>query len=68
MWYLAETRKVGAMPRLECLYEGPYLINEKNTDINSVFLLDQDGKQKGVYHEGDNIPTWLRKARRKVFQ
>lgn len=37
VWYLAETRKVGAMLKLECLYEGPYLIKEKYNDTNFVF-------------------------------
>ena len=74
VWYLAETRKVGAMPKLERLYEGPYLIKEKYNDTNFVLLLDQGGKQKGLHHdklkpyEGDNPPAWLKRARRKLFQ
>ena len=71
-WCLMELRKVGISPKLECVYEGPFLIRRKLSELDFVVQLDQMGTERPVHHnklklyEGDNPPKWVLKAKKKL--
>lgn len=69
---MAETRKLGVAPKLERLYEGPFVIREKISEINFMLQLDSDGRKRLVHHvklnryEGNSQPNWAAKVRLKI--
>ena len=73
VWYLSEARQVGECQKLMHVYEGPYLIVKKYSEINFLLQLDKKGKTRVTHHnklkpyEGDDPPSWLRKAKRKLM-
>ena len=72
VWCLMEARKVGISPKLERVYEGPFLIRRKLSELDFVLQLDQMGTERPVHHnklklyEGDNPPKWVLKAKKKL--
>ena len=72
VWMLNEARHLGTCPKLEMVYEGPYLIKQKVSEMNYVIQLDEGGKQKLVHHNklkpyrGENPPRWILRVRRKA--
>ena len=74
IWYLSEAtcRQVGECQKLMRVYEGPYLIVKKYSEINFLLQLDKKRKTRVTHHnklkpyEGDDPPSWLRKAKRKL--
>ena len=71
VWLLQEARHVGECQKLVRVYEGPYLVIRKYSDIN--FLqLDGRGKTKPAHHnklkpyEGDKAPRWVQKSKRQI--
>ena len=72
VWYLMEVRKVGVTPKLEYVYEGPFLVKKKLSELDYVLQLDRSGKERPVHHnklkpyEGDHPPRWVVKAKRQL--
>ena len=72
VWCLMEVRKVEISPKLECMYEGHFLIRRKLSELDFVVQLDQMGTERPVHHnklnlyEGDNPPKWVLKAKKKL--
>ena len=72
VWCLMEVRKVGVTPKLEYVYEGPFLVKKKLSELNYVLQLDRSGKERPVHHnklkpyEGDHPPRWMVKAKRQL--
>jgi hypothetical protein len=72
IWCLLENRKVGVSHKLEPMYDGPFMVKKKMSDINFVIQMDKHGKEKVVHHnklkpyEGNNAPRWIAKARKKI--
>ena len=73
VWCLDESRKVGVTPKLERIYEGPFLVTKRFSELYFLIQLDKKGTEKGVNHdklkpyEGDHPPAWLKKACKKVL-
>ena len=73
IWYLSEARQVGECQKLMHVYKGPYLIVKKYSEINFLLQLDKKGKTRVTHrnklkpYEGDDPPSWLRKAKRKLM-
>ena len=71
VWMLNEARHLGTCPKLEMVYEGPYLIKQKVSEMNYVIQLDEQGKQRLVHHNklkpyrGENPPQWILRVQRK---
>ena len=71
VWCLMEVRKVGVTPKLEYVYEGPFLVKKKLSELDYVLQLDRSGKERPVHHnklkpyEGDHPPRWVVKAKRQ---
>ena len=71
VWCLDESRKVGITPKR--IYEGPFLVTKRFSELYFLIQLDKKGTEKGVNHdklkpyEGDYPPAWLKKARKKVL-
>ena len=67
-----EVRKVGVTPKLEYVYEGPYLVKKKLSELDYVLQLDRSGKERPVHdnklkpYEGDHPPRWVVKAKRQL--
>ena len=72
VWLLNEARHKGTCPKLEMVYEGPYLVKQKISEMNFVIQLDEQGKQKLVHHNklkpyrGENPPRWVLRMKRKL--
>ena len=72
VWLLQEARHVGECQKLVRLYEDPYLLIRKYSDINFLLQLDGQGKTKPSHHnklkpyEGVNAPRWVMRARRQL--
>ena len=72
VWCLMEVRKVGVTPKLEYVYEGPFLVKKKLSELDYVLQLDRSGKERPVHHnklkpyEGDHPPRWVVKAKRQL--
>ena len=72
VWLLQEARHVGECQKLVRIYEGPYLVIRKYSDINFLLQLDGQGKTKPSHHnklkpyEGVNAPRWVMRARRQL--
>ena len=72
VWLLNEARHLGSCPKLEMVYEGPYLIKQKISQSNFVIQLDGQGRQKLVHHnklkpyKGENPPKWIHRARKNT--
>ena len=70
VWCLKEVRKLGVSPKLEYIFEGPFLVKEKLSELD--YIIQVDRSEKPVHHnklkpyEGDHTPNWVAKARRKV--
>ena len=71
VWCLMETRKVGVSPKLEHVYEGPFLIKRKLSEIDFVLQLDRTGTERPVHHnklkpyEGVQPPRWIVRAKKQ---
>ena len=72
VWLLQEARHVGECQKLVRIYEGPYLVIRKYSDINFLLQLDGQGKTKPSHHnklkpyEGDRAPRWVQKVKRQM--
>ena len=72
VWCLMEVRKVGVSPKLEFIFEGPFLVKEKLSELDFVLQLDKEGAERPVHHnklkpyEGDHTPKWVTRAKRKL--
>ena len=72
VWLLQEATHVGECQKLVRIYEGPYLVIRKYSDINFLLQLDGPGKTKLAHHnklkpyEGDKAPRWVLKAKRQI--
>ena len=72
VWMLNEARHLGTCPKLEMVYEGPYLIKQKVSEMNYVIQLNKRGEQKMVHHNkvkpygGENPPLWILYVRKKA--
>ena len=72
VWCLLENRKVGVSHKLEPVYDGPFMVKRKLSDIDFVLQMDKQGKEKVVHHnklkpyEGSNTPRWIGKARNNI--
>ena len=68
---LVEMRKVGISPKLEYVYEGPFLIRKKLSELVFVLQMDRSGAERPVHHklkpyEGDHPPRWVVKAKKRL--
>ena len=72
VWHLNNFRKVGVSQKLTKLYDGPFLIKRKISDVNFLMQMNQDNQNKVVHHdklkafEGRDLPKWIKKARGKL--
>ena len=72
VWLLQEARHVGECQKLVRIYEGPYLVIRKYSDINFLLQLDGQGKTKPAHHnklkpyEGDKAPRWVLKSKWQI--
>ena len=72
VWCLMEVRKLGVSPRLEFIFEGPFVIKKKFSELDVLLQLDSKGTEKPVHHnkskpyEGVNAPRWVMRARRQL--
>ena len=72
VWCLMEVRKVGISPKLERIFEGPFLIRKKLSEIDFVLQLDRSGTERPVHHnklkpyEGIDIPKWIVRAKKQL--
>ena len=72
VWCLMEVRKVGISPKLERIFEGPFLIRKKLSEIDFVLQLDKSGTERPVHHnklkpyEGTDIPKWIVRAKKQL--
>ncbi|MEW8547871.1 MAG: DDE-type integrase/transposase/recombinase [Candidatus Thiodiazotropha sp.] len=73
VWCLMETRTVGVSPKLECVFEGPFLIRRKLSELDFVLQLDEKGAERPVHHnkikpyEGTDPPRWVVRAKKKLL-
>ena len=73
VWCLMETRTMGVSPKLESIFEGPFLIKQKLSEMDFVLQLDKDGTKRSVHHnkikpyEGNNPPRWVMKVRKGLL-
>ena len=69
---LMEVRKPRVSPKLEFIFEGPFVIKKKFSELDFVIQLDKKGTEKPVHHnklkpyEGVNAPRWVMRARRQL--
>ena len=74
VWYLHEWRKPGITHKLEKLYDGPFLIKKKMSEVNFLLQMGRVGQEKVVHHdklklfEGRDLPRWIKVAREKLQQ
>ena len=74
VWCLMEARKVGISPKLERVFEGPFLVRKKHSEIDFVLQLDRAGTERSIHHnklkpyEGTHIPRWIVKAKKQIEQ
>ena len=53
------------------MYEGPFLVKKKLTELDYVLQFDRSGKERPVHlnklkpYEGDHPPRWVVKAQRQ---
>ena len=72
VWCLMAVRKLGVSPKLGYIFEGPFLVKEKLSELDYIIQVVRTGSEKPVHHnklkpyEGDHTPNWVAKARRKV--
>lgn len=72
VWCLMEVRKVGISPKLEYVYEGPFLVRRKLSEIDFVLQLDKAGAERPVHHnklkpyEGVHPPRWIVRAKNQL--
>ena len=73
VWFLHETREVGVSPKLQHIYEGPYLVVKKHSEMNFLLQLDKEGRTRLVHHnklklyKGDYPPPWIVRARKRMM-
>ena len=74
VWCLMEARKPGISPKLERIYEGPFLVKKKLSEMNFIIQTDVSGTVKPIHHnklkpyEGTNTPRWIQKAKQKLSE
>lgn len=74
VWCLMESRKVGVAPKLEFVYEGPFLVKRKMSMLDFVIQLDRNGAEKPVHHnklkpyEGERPPSWVINAKKRLLR
>ena len=72
VWLLQEARQVGECQKLIRVYECPYLVIRKYSDINFFLQLDGRGKTKPAHHnklkpyKGDKAPRSVQKVKRQM--
>ena len=50
VWCLMETRKQGVAPKLEFVFEGPFPVKQKLSELDYAPQLDKDAAEKPVHH------------------
>ena len=71
VWYQHETKKVGVTHKLERLYDGPFLVSKKLSEVNFEIMMGSKGPHKVVHHnklkpfEGRDPPKWIKKVKEK---
>jgi transposase InsO family protein len=74
VWYLAEIRKEGISPKLQCPYQGPYVVVKKLGDLDYTIQLNAKGTQRVVHHnklkpyEGDQKVNWAKSVITKAHR
>ena len=69
---MQKARNVGECQKLVRIYEGPYLVIRKYSDINFLLQLDGRGKTKPAHYnklkpyEVDKALRWVLKAKRQI--
>ena len=72
VWLLHKSRKVGVNQKLEKLYDGPFLVKRKITDVNFLLQLDRKGLERVVHHdkikpfEARDVTMWIKKSREEL--
>ena len=73
VWCLMETRTMVVSPKLESVFEGPFLIKQKLSEMDFVLQLDKDGTKRSVHHnkikpyEGNDPPRWVMQVRKGLL-
>ncbi len=68
VWYFTENKKEGVSPKLQPLFDGPFLVIRKMGDLNYEIQLDKRGRRKIVHHDklkpyvGRNTLKWAKRA------
>ncbi|KAL3836268.1 hypothetical protein ACJMK2_026870 [Sinanodonta woodiana] len=68
VWLIADSRKINVSPKLQNMYDGPYVVKRTISCLNYLIQLDPYGKEKLVHHNklmkyaGENPPRWTIKA------
>ena len=69
VWLLNESRVPGRCPKLQNLWLGPYLIQDKFGDLTYKILISAKGSTKVVHHDklkkfsGGELPKWICKKK-----
>ena len=71
VYLLNESRTVGKNPKLQCPFEGPYIIIEKKNDLNYVIQISSRGQKKLVHYEElkkctAKPPSWIKGLQTKL--
>ena len=72
VWYLSEISRPGRCPKLDPVFEGPYVITRKLNTLYFQIQVNRFGTTKPVHHDklqkycGDNPPAWAVKVSGKV--
>ena len=72
VWCLMEVRQLGVSPKLECIFEGPFVIKKKFSELDFMLQLDSKGTEKPVHHnklkpgEVIDAPRWVMRAGRQL--
>ena len=72
VWYLHETKKIGISPKLQTVYDKPFVVIKTLGDVNYRIQMNKEGKTKVVHHnklkpyEGREPPKWAKSAVRKA--
>jgi hypothetical protein len=68
IWLIADSRKIDMSPKLQNMYDGPYVVKRTISCLNYMIQLDPYGKEKLVHHNklkkyaGETPPRWTIKA------
>ena len=64
VWFLDESRKLHRCPKLQNIWQGPYLVIKKKSDLNYEIQINCKGKRKVVHHNKlkpypGSKPQWM---------